>query len=110
VSATYSNRFIRINATPLTTGGQDTHTHAVGSYVTGSTHTHTVPRDGWGSTDVGIAGRIATAEDAGAGNALATATADNTTGASGGSTAVSGTSASSDNIPTFVSARLCQVN
>jgi hypothetical protein len=31
VSATYSDKFIRINATPLTTGGANTHTHAAGS-------------------------------------------------------------------------------
>src|SRR3990167_2016050 len=33
VSATYSDKFMRINATPLTTGGTDTHTHAGGSYA-----------------------------------------------------------------------------
>lgn len=33
VSATYSNKFMRINATPLTTGGADTHTHAAGSFA-----------------------------------------------------------------------------
>ena len=33
VSATYSNKFIRINGTPLTTGGADTHTHGVGTYT-----------------------------------------------------------------------------
>ena len=29
VSATYSNKFMRINATPLTTGGADTHSHTL---------------------------------------------------------------------------------
>jgi len=36
VSATYSNKFIRINATPLATGGSDTHTHG------GTTGSHTL--------------------------------------------------------------------
>ena len=37
VSATYSNKFMRINATPLTTGGADTHTHGVGSFAVSGT-------------------------------------------------------------------------
>ena len=46
VSATYANKFMRINATPLTTGGADTftlaeanlpsHTHGVGTFVISS--------------------------------------------------------------------------
>jgi len=63
VSATYSNKFMRINATPLTTGGADTHDHGA---VTGSTtltsaqsgipaHGHTVTNqrnaNGWSSGD-----------------------------------------------------------
>jgi len=110
ISATYEGDFLRVSATQLTTGGDTTHTHGVGSFVTGSTHTHTIPRDGWGATDVGTSGRLATAEDSGAGNALATATADNTSGASGGSVAVSGTSATGSSLPPFTSAKLCRVN
>lgn len=33
VSATYSNKFMRINATPGSTGGADTHAHAAGTYT-----------------------------------------------------------------------------
>lgn len=48
VSATYSNKFMRINATPLTTGGADTHDHgaATGSHTLTSAempaHTHPI--------------------------------------------------------------------
>jgi hypothetical protein len=53
VSATYANKFIRISATPLGTGGADTHshtiaannlpehTHAAGTLATGSAGAHT---------------------------------------------------------------------
>ncbi|MBU0598968.1 hypothetical protein KKF61_08360 [Patescibacteria group bacterium] len=43
VSATYSNKFIRINATPLTTGGADTHTTPSHTLTTAEmpAHTHT---------------------------------------------------------------------
>jgi len=111
ISVTYSNYFIRVNASQSITGGDTTHTHGVGSYTTTSGgHTHTIPRDGWGATDVGSSGRIATAENSDAGNALATATADNTSGTGGGSVAVSGTSASASSLPTFITMKLCQVN
>ena len=36
VSATYADKFIRISATALSTGGADTHTHAVGSFTADS--------------------------------------------------------------------------
>jgi len=43
VSATYSNKFIRINATPLTTGGADAHTTPSHTLTTAEipAHTHT---------------------------------------------------------------------
>lgn len=43
VSATYSNKFMRINATPLTTGGADTHTTPAHTLTTAEmpAHTHT---------------------------------------------------------------------
>ena len=42
VTATYSNRFIRINATQGTQAGADTHTHTAGT-LAGPSHTHTGP-------------------------------------------------------------------
>ena len=107
VSSTYEGSFLQVSATQGTTGGDSTHTHTPGSLV-GPVHTHTVPRDSWGSTDVGTSGRIATAENSGAGNALSTATADNVTG-SGGGGAITGTSASASSLPTFISMKLCKV-
>ena len=55
VSATYANKFMRINATPLGTGGSDTHSHTlstanlavhghgVGTYAAAGPGTHTHP-------------------------------------------------------------------
>lgn len=55
VSATYSNKFMRINATPLTTGGADTHTTPSHILTTAEipSHTHTanVWKDGVGTGD-----------------------------------------------------------
>ena len=85
VSATYSDKFMRINATPLTTGGANTHTHAAGSYA-GPSHTHTQTAD---ATQTDFTG------------ALEYADAGVQTGASG-TGAVTGTSASGDNVPAYV--------
>ena len=47
VSATYSGKFMRINVTPLTTGGADTHTHAAGSFTADASADATfTPTDG----------------------------------------------------------------
>lgn len=96
VSATYSNKFMRISATPLTTGGADTHTHAAGS-LAGPAHTHTVPASstGWG-TGGAVAGKLTTGQDGGS-----SATTDQATSSSG-TGAVTGTTASGDNVPAFV--------
>ena len=91
VSATYSNLFIRVNATAGSTGGADTHTHAAGSYI-GPVHTHTLntsPLD----------------ETAGTTTMPTGSTTD-----SGGGGAITGTSASGSNIPSFLTAKLCKVN
>jgi hypothetical protein len=96
VSSTYSNKFMRINATPLTTGGADTHTHGAGSYA-GPSHTHTVPASstGWGAGSA-TSGKLTTGQDGGT-----SATTDRDTSASG-TGAVTGTSASGDNVPAYV--------
>jgi len=86
VSATYSNKFMRINATPLTTGGADTHVHA------GPSHTHSVP-----------ALSISAPSQASGGSgpycfaASSASTGTGTTGAEG-----TGNTGSADNIPAYV--------
>ena len=101
VTATYSNKFVRINATQGSTGGADTHTHAVGSYASAN-HTHSVPRDGWGVVTSNVAGRIVT-------HYSNQATGDNTTGL-GGAAAITGTSAVGDNVPAYVTMKCCLVD
>lgn len=104
VSATYSNKFVRINATGGTTGGADTHTHAAGSYA-GPSHTHTFTSDGitFGSAPGGNVG----ADSSGT---LDTKHYHTGTTDAGGTGAVTGTSASSSNVPAYVTAIACQVN
>ena len=97
VSATYSNKFMRINATPLTTGGADTHTHAAGSYA-GPSHTHTVSRGIHAQGDTTVTGYLQTSRVGVDTNGI---DADITSGASG-TGAVTGTSASGDNVPAYV--------
>jgi hypothetical protein len=80
-------------------GGSPSHSHGAGSYSAAS-HTHVVPRDGWGKTDRGIAGRLVTAPNDSAGNPLETATNDNVTGSDGGDN-ISGESDYSSNLPPY---------
>jgi len=91
VSSTYSNKFIRINATALSAGGADTHTHGAGSYA-GPSHTHSGTTDG---VTFGGGGSLT------AGALDTTHTHTFTTGA-GGTGAVTGTSASGDNVPAYM--------
>jgi len=102
VSSTYSNKFIRINATPLTQSGSDTHTHAAGSFV-GPSHTHSVPASstGWGY-GTPVAGGLVTS--AGGANV---ATIDKAT-AAGGTGSITGTSASGNNVPAYVTVSVFQ--
>ena len=121
VSATYSNKFMRINATPLTTGGADTHTHGAGSYTvpahdhgaaTGSytltvsdipAHTHTFEiRNTSGATTV---------PESSTGSGTANTTTTDSTGGGGGhshsitsqaAATITGTSAAGDNVPAYV--------
>lgn len=109
VTATYTNRFLRVNATGSTTGGTDTHNHTAGTYV-GVSHTHSVtdPATGWSSTaDTAVTGKKA---GSGGGNAYEIPSDRTLTTTSGGSGAITGTSATSDNIPAFVTGKLCRVN
>ena len=102
VSATYSNMFIRVNATAGTQGGASVHNHGAGTFA-GSAHTHSIPNsigdNSGGATDTG-GGQQYSLDDH---------THNGATG-SGGGGAISGTSGNGDNIPPFVTAKLCQVN
>lgn len=111
-SATYSNKFMRINATPLTTGGADTHSHTLAE-ANLPAHTHaagTLAADSDGAHTHNITGR-----DGGAGsnpssahntgnNVYSTDSAGAHTHTISGSTASvgSGTSFSGDNVPAYV--------
>ena len=95
-SATYEDNFIRISSgTPLTAGGSNSHTHAAGSYA-GPSHTHSGTTDGvtFGGGGTLTAGALDTAH-----------THTFTTGA-GGTGAVTGTSASSDNVPVYIQLKM----
>ena len=104
VSATYADKFMRINATPLTTGGADTHTHGAGSYV-GSSHTHPF------SATSGTPSPLSNGCSGGAGcpHQDHTHSVSGTTGA-GDTGAVTGNSASANNIPAFVQVVVFQKN
>lgn len=105
VSATYANLFLRVNATAGTLSGGDTHTHTVGSYAAPS-HTHSVSGSGW---TAGTASQTLTEVSAGKAAETFERLASVTTSASG-SGAITGTSASTSNVPSHVTAKLCQVN
>ncbi len=106
VSATYSNLFLRVNATAGVQSGSNTHTHTAGTFA-GAAHTHSVPYSGWDNSGSDTdTTKIAMGK---AGEAYVRATTTNTTG-SGGGGAVTGISDSANNIPQYVSAKLCQVN
>ena len=107
VSATYSNKFIRVNSTAASTGGSDTHAHGVGSFAS-QNHTHTVPANSqvWGESieSPGSMGKLVVGADGWhmAANAPATS--------SSGAAAITGTSGSGDNVPAFVTCKMCQVD
>lgn len=105
VSTTYSNLFVRINATQGTLAGSNTHTHTAGTYI-GPSHTHSVPYSGWTGQNIsGALGQIVGWTI----STLAAFTADNTTG-SGGGGAITGTSASESNVSAHVTMKACQVS
>lgn len=101
VTATYSDKFVRINATGGSTGGANTHTHGAGSYK-GPHHYHSIPHSGWAQNPP-VGGKINTSDSG------KSAAADRNTGG-GGDDSVTGTSASASNVPTYVTAKCCQVN
>lgn len=95
-STTYDAHFIRIDdGTPLTTGGTNTHTHAAGSYA-GPSHTHTFTT---GGVSFGGGGSLTA-------GALDTAHTHSGTTDAGGTGAVTGTSASGDNVPVYVQMKM----
>ncbi len=97
VSATYANKFIRLSATPLTTGGADTHVHAAAT--SGST-TLTVAQIPTHTHDVGGGDGSGWSGMSSAGNALL-----RQSGSTGGSSSHShsvGETASANNVPAYV--------
>ncbi len=99
VSSTYSNKFMRINATPLTTGGADTHTHAAGSFV-GPSQTHTIPWTGHSGAAGSATGTVLV--NPGGTSGYTNDMTDNLATGASGTGAVTGTSASGDNVPAYV--------
>lgn len=113
VSATYANKFMRINATPLTTGGSDTHTHSLAeanlpshthgagtlAADSGGAHTHTVPSATGGASSSNL-NKLGTA---GVGTTNTSSDGAHTHTISGSTAAVgSGTAFSGDNVPAYV--------
>jgi len=102
ISATFSNSFVRINATAGSTGGANTHTHGAGS-LAGSVHTHSIPNsigdNSGGATDTG-GGQQYSLDDH----------THNAATGSGGGSALTGSSGSGDNTPSYVTMIACQVN
>src|SRR3990167_1100980 len=104
VSTTYSQLFVRINATQGSLSGSNTHTHTAGTYV-GPSHTHSIPYSGWTGENInGARGEIVGWTT----TSLAAFTANQTSG-SGGSGSITGTSTSSNNFPAHVTMKACQV-
>lgn len=95
ISTTYANKFVRISATALSEGGADTHTHGVGSY-TMPAHSHTGSTGGvsFGGGGSLTSGALDTAHT----HSISTEAA----------TAITGTSASGDNVPAFVTLKAYQ--
>lgn len=104
ISSTYTDHFIRISSsTPLTTGGANTHTHGAGSYAHSHTHSTTVLNTGWGAGGgVDGSGLLATKTA----NVFGSTGSQAFTSGAPSSDAVTGTSASSDNVPVYVQMKM----
>ena len=92
VSATYANKFIRIAASGLSTGGADTHTHAGGSLAFAHTHTLTTSLAYAGTTSINVN----------------LAQQDTYTTNSQSASTTTGTTASGDNVPAYVTTVIFQ--
>jgi hypothetical protein len=112
VSSTYSNKFVRINATAGSTSGADTHTHTAGTFA-GPSHTHGVPV-GYSTENIYLAnqtsGTFTAAWSTGAGGASSQGGVNKTLSDAGGTGTVTGTSASGDNVPAYVTMIACSVD
>jgi len=87
-SSTYANKMIRVSTTALTEAGSDTHTHGVGSFaVSGTT----------GGADDTVAVQSGSGATPGSGSHQHTFSAN-----------VTGTSASGDNVPAYVTLKMYQ--
>lgn len=108
VSATYNNHFIRISSgTALNTGGSDTHTHDAGSYA-GPSHTHTGPSHTHSiSAEQGTDDFYYSTSESTQISATTSPSGTGNTGAAG-TGAVTGTSASANNVPVFVQMKMYQ--
>ena len=107
VSATYANKFIRVSATALSAGGADTHTHAAGSLL-GPSHIHTSSSTDDGGT---LQGLYSTTTGTGVNNGDQRQAHKHVfTTAASGTGAVTGTSASGDNVPVYVTLKMYQKN
>jgi len=82
------------------TGGANTHIHTMGTHHHSITHTHSVPRTGWGSVASSVDGILRT----GSGSSVTGASANNTSGGSSAANTGSidpGDTNSGSNIPKF---------
>lgn len=119
VSATYSDKFMRINSTPLTTGGADSHTHTGPSHThTGPSHQHASPWGHDGALSVfgastapfGTSGTMSGTHAHGLDGNTKTVNTPLTSAAGTGATGASGTgnTGSANNIPVFISVCIFQ--
>lgn len=99
-TATYANRYVRIGATALVTGGIATHTH------TGPSHNHTVPLQNYGwAYAAGFDGYIGAAQYVTTWSGAGRITTPPTT-----SNAGTGVTGAADNNPLYVDVRVYQKN
>jgi len=106
VSATYNNKFLRISSgTALSTGGADTHTHTAGSLSVAS-HTHS-----YSGTTSALTGSLHRVDDNSGGSDFDWMSPNSHThtysGTSGGTApAVSGSTASGNNVPAYIQTKM----